>query len=500
MSESIIVIGAGVAGLSAGCYGQMNGYKTQIFELHDKPGGLCTAWKRKGFTFDGCIDWLVGSQEGTAFNRIWRELGAVQGRQFVDHDIHISVEDEDGRAFNIYTNIDRLERHMKALSPADSSLIEAFCDGARRMTKMSEVMGDMGKSGLLARLKMGAKMLPLMGTFRKYGKVSTREFANWFQDPFLQRAFAAAFDIAGFPVIAVMMMLAWHHQRDAGYPIGGSLEFARAIEARYLGLGGELHYNSRVEEILVEDDTAVGVRLTDGTEHRADVVISAADGHATIFDMLGGQYVDDTIRGYYEELPLFPSWVQVSLGVARDLTGLPQIVNFPLDRPVTIGGEEEERIAFRHFCYDPTAAPEGKSTVVVMFMADYDYWAPLVEDRERYEAEKKDVAIKTIDALETRLPGIADQIEVVDVSTPVTVKRYTNNWQGSMEGWLITTETIDMVFGRGMKRTLPGLENFYMVGQWVQPGGGLPPAAESGRKVIGTICKQDGKKFQATTT
>jgi phytoene dehydrogenase-like protein len=86
MSKSIIVIGAGIAGLSAGCYGQMNGYKTQIFELHDKPGGLCTSWKRKGYTFDGCIHWLVGSKAGSSFNRIWQELGAVQGRQMVDHE------------------------------------------------------------------------------------------------------------------------------------------------------------------------------------------------------------------------------------------------------------------------------------------------------------------------------------------------------------------------------------------------------------------------------
>jgi len=64
----------------------------------------------------------------------------------------------------------------------------------------------------------------------------------------------------------------------------------------------------------VEDDRAVGVRLTDGSEHRADIVISAADGHATIFDMLQGRYVSDKIRGYYEKLPIFPSWIQVSLG------------------------------------------------------------------------------------------------------------------------------------------------------------------------------------------
>jgi phytoene dehydrogenase-like protein len=83
MTQSIIIIGGGIAGLSAGCYAQMNGYQTRIFELHDKPGGLCTSWKRKGYTFDGCIEWLTGTTPGTAVNRIWHELGAAQGRKFI---------------------------------------------------------------------------------------------------------------------------------------------------------------------------------------------------------------------------------------------------------------------------------------------------------------------------------------------------------------------------------------------------------------------------------
>ncbi len=70
-------------------------------------------------------------------------------------------------------------------------------------------------------------------------------------------------------------------------------------------LGDEIDYGVRVYRVLVEDDRAVGVRLADGTEHRADLVISAADGHATIFDMLQGKYVDDEIRATYDEWPIF---------------------------------------------------------------------------------------------------------------------------------------------------------------------------------------------------
>jgi phytoene dehydrogenase-like protein len=51
----VVIIGAGIAGLSLGCYLQMNGFNVQIFESHNTPGGLCTSWKRKGYLFDGCI-------------------------------------------------------------------------------------------------------------------------------------------------------------------------------------------------------------------------------------------------------------------------------------------------------------------------------------------------------------------------------------------------------------------------------------------------------------
>jgi phytoene dehydrogenase-like protein len=500
MKQSIIIIGAGIAGLSAGCYAQMNGYKTRIFEMHDKPGGLCTAWTRKGYTFDGCIQWLVGSRAGTPMDRIWQELGAAQGRRFVEYDVYQRVEGSDGRALSIYTDLDRLERHMKELAPADADMIEEFCYSARRFTRFVEVTGDPGgPSGLLDGIKMGVKMLPFLGILRKYSKISMKEFSARFSDPLLRQALNSAVDDLDLPAVTLMMILAFMHNRNGGYPVGGSLEFARAIERRYLDFGGEIHYRSRVERILVENDRAVGVRLVDDTEHRADVVISAADGHATIFDMLKGKYVSGKVRGYYENLPVYPSWVQVSLGVARDLSDQATIVGYLLDEPIDIAGEKVAYISFRHFCQDPSMAPPGKSAVVTMFMSDHSYWKELYKEPERYEAEKKDIAAKVVDQLERRLPGIIEQVEVVDVSTPMTVERYTGNWQGSSEGWMVTTDTMQMMMmGKGMDKTLPGLKNFFMIGQWVEPGGGVPTAAISGRGVIGMICKKDRKKLSAS--
>jgi phytoene dehydrogenase-like protein len=86
MAESILIIGAGIAGLAAGCYAQMNGYRSKIFELHDLPGGLCTSWLRNNYTFDGCIHYLYGSASGMPYYSVWEELGAVQDRHMIHHD------------------------------------------------------------------------------------------------------------------------------------------------------------------------------------------------------------------------------------------------------------------------------------------------------------------------------------------------------------------------------------------------------------------------------
>ena len=142
-------------------------------------------------------------------------------------------------------------------------------------------------------------------------------------------------------------------------------------------------------------------------------------------------------------------------------------------------------------------APPGKSSVVVLFMSDHAYWKALYKDPERYEAEKKDIAIKVIDRLERRLPGVSGQIEVVDVSTPMTVERYTGNWQGSTEAWLVSPDTVHGI-PKGMDKTLPGLTDFYMAGQWVELSGSVPGSATSGRGVIRMLCKKDRKKFSTS--
>jgi phytoene dehydrogenase-like protein len=143
--------------------------------------------------------------------------------------------------------------------------------------------------------------------------------------------------------------------------------------------------------------------------------------------------------------------------------------------------------------FDPSLAPEGKTLIWVMFGTNYAYWHDLREDRDRYKAEKDRVVSQVIALLDRHYPGLADQVEMIDVATPVTFERYTGNWQGSMLGWLSTAKTMNM----RMSKTVPGLDGFYMVGTWVL-GGSLPGAATSSRHVVQILCDVDKKPFVAT--
>ncbi|GAJ14650.1 unnamed protein product, partial [marine sediment metagenome] len=245
---------AGIAGLSAGCYGQMNGYSTRIFEMHTKPGGVCTSWKRKGYTIDGCMHWLVGSGPANSFYRIWEELGIMQKHTFINHEECWSIEGSNGKSLVLYADLGRLESHMKELAPEDSDVIEDFVKGIRKLIGFDMPVDKAPElTNIFDKVKMLFRILPYLGLMRKWGKMTIRQFTERFKNPFMREVFLAPLrDMKDFPIFALMMLLAWLNQKTAGYPLGGSLEFSKTIEKRYLDLGGKVDYKSPVAKILVE--------------------------------------------------------------------------------------------------------------------------------------------------------------------------------------------------------------------------------------------------------
>jgi phytoene dehydrogenase-like protein len=499
MPAKAIIIGAGVSGLSVGCYLQMNGFDTEIFEMHNQPGGLCTAWKRGDYTFDGCIHWLMGSGPASNLHQVWRELHAVQGRRFVEWEEYMRVRLAGGGTFTIYTDPDRLEKEMLRLAPQDGQLIARFCGVMRRFSAI-DMPVTTEKMSLFERLGYLLPLVRLAPAMRSWGAMNVQAFCARLKSRELAEALGTLFgggsSMPDFPIIGLILMLAFMHKKCSGYPVGGSLEFSRAIARRYLELGGRIRYNARVERILVEDDKAVGI-VCAGQAHRADEIISCADGHATLYDMLGGRYLSPALRTAYDSYQVFPSLIYVGLGIGRSLRDQPASIVFPLEQPLVLedGALSLKRLAVRFFSFDPTLAPEGKTSAIVMIESrNLSWWRGLRDtDPARYKEEKRKVGEQVVEALERELGGIKPFVEVVDVATPATWQRYTGNWQGSYEGFLPTRKTMMKNLGF----TLPGLANFYMHGQWVSVGGGLPPAGVGGRALAKILCRKHGKRFSA---
>jgi phytoene dehydrogenase-like protein len=298
------------------------------------------------------------------------------------------------------------------------------------------------------------------------------------------------------------MLLALLADGQMGFLEGGCREFVGAIEKRYPELGGEVTYRATVAQILtapcVESkrnaEKAVGVRLDDGTEHRADVVVSAADGYSTLFAMLDGRYVDDKTAKRYAQWKTFRPLVMISYGMACEFRGEMPFATYVLREPLAIGRQRVDGFFVRIFTYSPRFAPAGKTVVQVGFESEWEYWNDLQrEDRRQYDTEKERLAAEVLQRLEAHYPGLSSQVEVTDVATPYTTWRYTLNRHGSWGGWLLTAEAMRTP----IQRTLPGLANLILAGQWVMPGGGVPSCLYSGRHAVQLLCRQDGKPFVA---
>jgi phytoene dehydrogenase-like protein len=187
--------------------------------------------------------------------------------------------------------------------------------------------------------------------------------------------------------------------------------------------------------------------------------------------------------------------LQVSFGVARDISKEPLAMACLLEKPISIAGRDVDSLEVEIFGYDSSLAPAGKGVVKVVLDTSYTYWKNLSADRKRYEAEKDKVASTIIDQVETFLPGLKKQVEIIDVATPLTVERYTGNWQG-LQAWPSKGEL--EITSAGVIRELPGLDNFYMAGQWADGTTSLVSAAVSGRKLIQFLCEQDENQFVTT--
>jgi len=493
--KKVNIIGGGVAGLSAGIFAKLNGFDTTIFESNPTAGGACTSWDKEGFYVNGSIHWVVGSEPGIDFYDMWSDLGVVPSNTFHNHKSFLVCKNIEGVDVNFYLDPVKLKRHLLEISPQDAGLISEFIEGIRIMAIANLPMERAFE--LLHAWDWSKTFIghfPEVQILGKFNQLSIRDFAKKLKSSILKKAFES-FWSPDMSMGFFLIHMGYAISGITGYPLGGSGKFIESMVKRYIDLGGKFMFNQKVSTILLKKNKAVGIQTSDELKYLSDYVISACDGHTVIFKMLKGRFVDESTKNAYRYLKAYPSLVYFSAGVKRKFDKLGSSIigiNLPLTKPLKVGNFIHERVSFQIYNFDPTLSPEGKTLITAMLDTDYDFWKNiLIESKEKYNNEKDRVNHELILSLEKEFPGISDQVEFLDSSTPITYERWTGNHKGSYEGWLPTPKAAKSKISTHFE----DLGNFYMSGHWVIPGGGLPSAAYSGKETIQLICKKEGIDF-----
>jgi phytoene dehydrogenase-like protein len=496
MDRAMIIIGGGTAGLTAGCYAQMNGYLSTILEMEDTPGGLCTSWRRKGYLFDGSVAGLAGSAPGSPLYRLWEEIGIAKycPLHYGENFGHIRLLD--GRIITVYANIDRLEAHFLDCFPSEAAVIREFTGALRSVLDLDIPFSDaQGWEAIKEGARTLGSSLAHLPVLLKYGTLTMRQFNRKIKDPTLITVFNNLVHFGGLdvPILTILLPLAYAHRKMAGIPLRGWLSFARAIERRFLELGGKVQYRAKVERLIIEHGVVKGVVLADGSQLFAGRVLSAADGRFTQSLLHNTSEAD--LAQAFNPADLSDQPVQVNLGAAEDFSAEDGPMTYILGHPFTAAGREHQRITVHNKYYDLEAAPEGKSALTVFLDSDYSWWKNIEADQLLYQEEKKRCAENVIAVIDHYHPGFRERVEVIDVSTPLTRERYTGNWMGAMQARKPSSNMIAALMQGSPRYAVKGIVGLYAAGQWAEAWGGITTAAQSGRKAIQAICKRDGIPF-----
>ncbi len=495
MALNVAIIGGGVAGLSLGTYLQLNGFETEIFEKQDFPGGVCTSWQRKGFLIDGGIRSMVGTKPSNDFHTLWNDVVDLEDMEFHYPEAHFEIEDGEGRRLVFYSDLEKLEAELLDKCSSDKKAIRSFIQTAHKYEhfcnfsdKPPQLMKTSDQASLLNR------MLPRLFSWTGLTNTSNRDYSERFSDPLLKRCFTEGFD-ADLPVMTSILQVAWANDKEVGYPIGGGVFIARRLEKKYLELGGTVHYNRKVDKVLIEDDKATGVACCDGEAFYADLVVSAADGHTSFYHMLERKYIDKAAEERYESdsFETTPPLLVYSVGLNADMSKYPQRLIFPVKDNLSIDPKTTiDHLDITNFSHDPVAAPSGKSLLTFTTPAyDWQWWINARKnDRPAYNSRKKKLAEEITHRLDVYFGNISDNLEMVNIATPATFHRYTNNWKGAPMGWMPSAK----LSGKKPQYEIEGLKDFYLTGQWAYTGG-LHNVVLSANHVAQLICDRFNLEF-----
>ena len=464
-----------MAGLSAAYYSRRKGYEVTVYEQGSSPGGVSTSWIRRGYTFDGGIHWLVGSSPRLQpFHRRWVETGALQANNPVVYPDPVFEFRSGDVTLHLWRDIDRLTQELVDFAPEDRKAIHAL---RRHVRLISTYMAaSQGLNDWAKKIVRFPLFIPL---FLRLQFTSTGQYVARFRNPYVREMLSSVLNLEQ-NALSLVGTLAGYYVGDNGFPLGGSRRLANNMEQTVLHAGCQILYRTKVERICIENGCVKGV-VVNGSMQPADYVIVAMDTCTALrelFDQpLQEKWARRMTRGIDSE-----HCSLLSLGVKKDLSHLPSTMRIHLEEPVKMAGQEYTTLWVYHYSGQDGYAPDGCSSLTVLFQGDtYDYWKR-AKDAGTYQAEKEHFTQEVQRLLTAYLPEIEGQVVVTDLATPITYERYCGCYRGGyMSIWRKGRSPYNVPI---KSKSVRGLR---FAGMRTFMSGGLPVSVQSGYKAAQSL-------------
>jgi all-trans-retinol 13,14-reductase len=507
-----IVIGSGIGGLTAAALlSKHAGKKVLVLEQHYTAGGYTHSFHRPGYVWDVGVHYVGEMQDPAspvraAFDHITE--GKLQWQAMPDVYDRVVIG---GRTFDFPTGLERLRSQLKRYFPADATAIDRYLAAVKSAQRASGLyFAEKAIPRPVARLAGRFMRAP----FLRWASQTTRDVLLQFtNNEELIGVLTGQWGDYGLPPaqssFGIHAIVASHYFNGASYPVGGAARIAETIAPLIERNGGQVVVSADVKEIMVDNGKALGVRMADGREFRADTVISDAGARNTFERLVREpQPILDELR------PIPGSMAHLSLYVGLKYSAAELGLN---GTNLWIYPTPDHDANLARFLNDPSAPfpalyisfpsakdPEferkypGRATLEVVALAPYQWferWENANWKRRgpEYEAFKIDLARRMQQELERVVPAVAGKIDHAELSTPLTTRHFMNYEHGEAYGLAATPERFRL-------RSLTphtSVRNLYLTGQDVASlgvtgamfGGVITASAVLGRNLVSTVTK-----------
>ncbi len=495
----VIVVGAGIGGLTTAALLQERGFSTLVLEKNRFPGGSCSAFRKGGYTFDAGASVFYGFCDSDARGtlnlhaRIFRKLG-IEVPTIPDK-VQIHYHLPNGFDVPVYYEQNRFLERLCQRFPHERDGIVRFY---RELESVYEILNSLPAGSLedpvhlaavgarhpLKAIALGIKTLFSMGGVARR-HLSDAELLNFID---LESFVWSLQDAASTPLVNAGICLVDRHHGGISYPVGGSGAIAGALAGGVEKFGGEVRYGAEVETVILADGRATGVRLVSGEEIAAKMVVS----NATVWDTFGRLVTDPLLQVPEDRFIKAPSWFQVFLAVDAGIVPEGFNVHHVLVDAWEGFTETGGTIFFSApTVLDPSLAPEGRHTIHLFVTAEADQWAHLDRKGAAYREAKEAYARTLVSRTEKILPGLSGAVEFMVTATPQTHERYLGRRDGSYGPLLHGGQNILL---KPQNRT--PVKNLFATGDSTFPGQGVIAVTYSGVSCASYIARKLGNPLE----